>query len=177
MPQLIDLALNGGFMDGLKRHFNCHLLIGLLLATLLSTGCQKKCQQPSAQKLRTFIDQEFRVVETTDPNFRNLTNTNFIIMVFRINYAGEVFKVENNDRFNNPALIFNFDVNPSSQLIRLQYMTPASEEGGEAAPSGGVKTYEYELGREFNLVEQGTGYTYRMVPFTGVVRPDQECVF
>ena len=40
-----------------------------------------------------------------------------------------------------------------------------------------MKTYSYELDNEFRIREVGTGLRYRMVRFTGVVRPDEVCKF
>ena len=97
----------------------------LMLGAIATSACQKKCQQPGAA-LTTFTDQEFRLVNTTDPTVKSLTNTNFETITFFKNYTGEVHKVQNNERFNDPALVFNYNVDPVSKRIRLQFSTPPS---------------------------------------------------
>jgi len=152
----------------------------LVVCSLIQWGCQKKCQPPSQEAFKSFVDQEWRLVETTNPQIRDLTNTNFIIMTFGINFTGQVFKVVNNDRFDNPVLVFKYNVDPEQKLIRAVYSTPPPEgqEGETQTQSAGSPTeYFYKLGRGFELTETRTGFYYRMVPFAGVVKPDEKCIF
>ena len=165
------------------RRQRTHIIFLAVLAALsfMVAACQKKCQA-SGEPLKTFIDQELRVAETNDPSVKKeLTNTNFLIMVFKINYTGEVFRVENNDKYDNPVRLFRYNVDPQRKMLRIQYYEPPSEEspgdGTVGEPIGDVKTYSYELDKEFRIRESGTGLRYRMVPFTGVVRPDEVCKF
>lgn len=162
------------------KKFSATFLV-FLTGLMLVVGCAKKCQQPATEVFRTFIDQEWRLVETNNPQFGDLSNVTFITMTWKINFTGEVFKVENNDKFNTPALQFIYNVDVDQKLMKLQYKEPPSQgENGESSGGGNVGnvvTYRYALGRDLKLTESGTNYTYRYVPFTGVVRPDEKCTF
>lgn len=152
----------------------------LLALTLLLVGCQKKCQ-PEGEALRTFVDQEFRLVSSTDPQVKDLTNTNFQIMVFKVDFKGQIFRVENNTKYDSPAALFAYNVDPKKQILQIQYYKPPTEEapgdGTFGDKIGAVHTYRYELGKDFRLKEEGTPNSYRYVRFTGVVRPDEVCSF
>lgn len=164
------------------KHFCDRAWPVLLLLLAVTAGCQKKCQQ-NTETLRTFVDQEFRLVQSTDPETRkDLTNTNFLIMVFKIDYYGELYRVENNSKFNDPVLLLRYNPDPENKLIQVQFYEPPSETSVGPDPSlgkesGPLRTYRYSLSNELNLVESGTGYRYRYVPFTGVVKPDEICRF
>lgn len=150
------------------------------LSTLLVLGCQANCQ-PSSGPLGSLTEKEYRLVETSDPTVKNLTNTNFVTMIFHNNYTGEVHKVQDNNRFNNPALVFSFNIDPEQKKIKIQYTTP-QQEGQDGAKTGGEpvgnpKTYNYTLGSELKLVDATSGFSYRFVPFEGIVKPDQKCTF
>jgi hypothetical protein len=151
----------------------------------LATGCQMKCQQLTEQ-LTSLSDKELRMAETTDPTVRDLTNTNFITMSFFNNYTGEVHKVQNNNRFNAAALVFTYNVNPDQKTLKIQYSTPATEDNGSGSGSGGSsggdpvgnpKVYTYTLSNQLMLTDTTSGFTYRFVPFEGIVKPDQKCTF
>ena len=167
--------------------FTVHKKMGSMVFIMFTSlvmvvGCGAKCQPPVTTPFTTFIDQEWRVVESSNPQVaKDLSNVNFITMTFKINFTGAVNKVENNDKLNQAALTFIYNVDVDQKLIKLQYSSTAaaSQDGsaGAVTPVGSVVTYHYELKTDFKLTEQGTGYTYRMVPFTGVVRPDQKCTF
>jgi len=171
----------------MMKQLHIQAWFALLALAVALTGCQKKCQQNS-ETLRTIIDTEFRLVQSSDPQVSNLTNTNFVIMVFKIDYTGEMFRVENNSRFNDPVLIFRYNVDPQRKLIQVQYYELPTEESAAAAataggdpalgaPVGNPRVYQYNLSNELTLREQGSGFRYRYVPFTGVVKPDEICKF
>lgn len=122
------------------------------------------------------------MVESNDPALRTtLTKVNFFIMVFKINFTGQIFRVENNDRIDDPQREFGFDVDVDSKLIKVQYYFPkTTDEQGKEVPGekdGTPITYSYQLSRELRLTNTQTGYYYRLVPFMGVVKPDEKCEF
>lgn len=159
------------------RHLKNLSFLFVLALWGLMPACQKKCQQ-AGERLQTIIDKEFRLVQSNDPQVKDLTKTNFLIMVFRINFTGEVFRVENNDRYDNAVLTFKYNIDPERKLIRVQYYKPAGEEaeGAEVGEAQGkVHTYKYDLTNELKLNEGGMSYRY--VPFEGVVKPDEVCEF
>jgi len=43
--------------------------------------------------------------------------------------------------------------------------------------SNGVVQYDYSLKTNFELTDAQKGYYYRFVEFTGIVNPDEQCVF
>lgn len=151
----------------------------LMALVVFLPACQKKCQQ-NTERLTTFVDKEFRLVQTNDPQIsKDLTNTNFLIFSFKIDYTGQISRVEDNSRYNNPAKLMRYNVDPERKLIRVQYYDPPAENSNSAVgdPVGGVHTYTYSLSNEFVLREIGSSYGYRFVPFQGVVRPDDQCTF
>ena len=161
------------------------LLIPLLIL-LGVVACDKKCQAPAEQRYKTFVDEKWRLVETTDPDpgMKSLSNTNFLIMTFTKEYTVAVNRVENNKEFETPVLVGEYNVDPSRQLLNVVYQTPQAEpEGGESGTTtqATAKTsavqYVYDLSREFELYNNATGYYYRFVPYTGVVYPDNQCTF
>ena len=161
--------------------------LGSLMALILLVGtvaCQKKCQ-PTGQPLTGLTGTDFRLIDTNDPQFKTLTQTNFIIMNFDDRYKGNVYRVENNEKYDNPALTFEYNVDPTRKEIRLQYYKPAqaaASGGGQAAATpgdavGGVKSYTYHLGTGFEMHDENSTNYYRFVPFQGIVKPDDICTF
>ena len=145
-------------------------------------GCQKKCQPPAAQRFRFLRETPWRLVETNNPSqaYRNLTRTTFQIWEFRVNFTGDVKKVENNDEFDTPILEFKWNVDTASRILRIRFSTVDTGEGEEGQSTSevvGTTDYYYELSNELNLQEVRRGYTYRFVPFQGVVDPDNDCTF
>lgn len=163
----------------MRRQLRNAALFSLLSLVVWLPACQKKCQQ-NTQRLTTFVDQEFRLVQTNDPKIsKDLTNTNFLIFSFKIDYTGAVSRVEDNSRYNNPTSLIRYNVDPAQKLIKVIYYNPPEE--GSTSPLGEQigkeHIYQYQLGTEFLLREVGTPYGYRFVPFQGVVRPDDQCTF
>ncbi len=159
-----------------------------LLSVICFPACQQLCQQPG-QALTTITNQQFRLVSTTDPSVQNLSNTNFEIIQFSNNYTGSVFKVQNNEEFNTPALTFTYNVSPSTNQLSLTFSEPADNSGGGDGVStptqvGSPEMFQYNLTNELDLTAQGgcvsqggQPCTYRFVPFQGIVLPDQQCTF
>jgi hypothetical protein len=148
-----------------------------LTALFFAWGCgQKQCQVLTTVQ-KTFVDLEWRLVSTNDPGFYNaINNTNFLTAKWGNTYKGEVFKVENNQKYNTPVLTFAYNVDPTKKVIKMQYYT-TPEGGGDPVPSGDAKTYSYELGKDFVITDQTSGYNYRYIPFQAIVRPDDTCTF
>jgi len=183
-----ELDYGYGSMKITNQFFRTFFVQGVLLCLLLLLGaaCQKKCQQPRDTPFTTFTDQEWRLIESTSPKLnRSLNRSTFIIMVFRRNYTGEIFKVENNDRFEDPVQTFVYNIDPERKLIRVEYVQPqveGSQAEGENKNAStpiqeNVSEYLYELDREFKLTETSYSTYYRFVPFSGVVNPDSTCTF
>lgn len=151
-------------------------------------GCQKKrCQPPAEQALQTFIGTQWRLVQTTDPNpnYRALSNTNFFIMTFNRNFTGDFKRVENNDLYETPVATFIYNVDAANKHIAAEITeNTALANNGKATgttqtnPSPPARVdYNYTLTRELTLTATPSGFHYRFVPFTGVVDPDNQCVF
>lgn len=140
-----------------------------------SLGCGAKCQQPPSQPYTTITATDWRLVTTNNPQpqYKNISNTSTIILTFRANFQGEVDSLQDNNR--QPALGLTYSVqnsNSSSGQVKVSYF-PLSD----PSQGNGSTTYNYTLNTELDLVETGTGYTYRFVPFQGIVLPDQVCSF
>lgn len=146
--------------------------LGLVLAAVLILGgCQKKCQAPPEKPFETFVEQQWRVVESTNPVIGNdIDNYNFYIFYFGRDFEGTVSKVESNKPIETPVLTFSYDVDPKTKRLLIEYH-PLS--------GGDIQTqYIYNLGRDFEIDEKGGNQEYfRMVPFLGVVDPDKDCTF
>ena len=149
--------------------------IGLLLLLTLVTGCNKKCQQPAEAIPTSFtatdggVDQ-WRVAPGSQIGTLEVDNYNFLIFQFSTDFTGAVYEVNNNSQNETPSLTFVYDVDPDFNELLIEFQ-PVN---GEPVAS----TYKYDLGREFELVEQGGSGTYlRMIPFQGIVDPDKSCTF
>jgi hypothetical protein len=161
------------------------LVIGLSALLLVSTGCQKLCQQPATQAFTSITQTQWRLVSTTDPKVSpNLTNFTFLIWTFSTNFTGQILKVINNEQYNNPVFTFQFNVDPSSNIILIDYQTPATattNANGQATAGtptdNGTFQYTYSLNVTLDLNDTTEGYTYHFVPFEGVVNPDEACSF
>lgn len=152
-----------------------------------TTACDKKCQAPPEKPLTTFIGLEWRLVSTTDPGAtKNLSRFTFLILIFKLEFEGEIYKVENNKRFDSPVGFFKFNVQSegrSGSLFTVDIAPPPPDDGSGAntstttSQSKTVKRYEYEWGNRLNITESKTGYEYEYVPFTGIIDPDSTCTF
>jgi hypothetical protein len=173
---------------------NRHYILVLASISFLLVACQKKCQPPETEAFKTFTATKWRLVETTDPEFKKLNNTTFLVFEFKTDYTGQVNKVANNVQYETPVRTFIYNVELRAArggTLRVKYQDPAdlASEDGEEAPApgdvpslqgkagGDVVDYEYELGRQFELTDSQRGYYYRMVPMKGIVEPDNECTF
>lgn len=155
-----------------------------LLASALILGslaaCQRRCQPAAEQAFQNLSATEWRFVESSNPGFRELNNYNFLIMKFNDDFTGEVFTVRENRRLQTAQKVFEWNVDTNRESLTAAYSTPPVEGQEGATQSTSQPTivnYSYDLGRELKLREAGTGYTYRLVPFTGVVAPDNVCTF
>lgn len=146
----------------------------LILFSVLAIGCGKKCQQ-NTTLYKTVTATEWRLAETTDPALaQNLTKFNFLIAAFGKNFTGALYQVVDNEKKNNPAAPFTFNVSTADRQLEITYQ---SNETGEGIPSGTKVTYSYSVGYQLNLTNLATGHTYRYVPMQGVADPDSDCVF
>lgn len=158
------------------------LLMGALM--LLASACQKKCQPAATTNFKSVTAKQWRLVETTDPSpeFKKLTKTTFLIFTFDITYTGTVLKVLNNVKFNGPAQVFNYTIDPDSGKLRIEYKDPPAqtENQADAAPTddaGVIVDYAYDLGKELELSDSKAGYYYRFLPYEGTINPDDTCEF
>jgi hypothetical protein len=158
-------------------------------------ACQKKCQAPPVEPFKTVTEQQWRLVETSDPNpqFRTLSRTNFLIMTFKRNFTGDIKRVENNDLYETPVATFKYNVDSDLHRIRMEMMIVQASlptdkgggggteqqqsQGGQVSTQSSVIDYYYDLTREFALTGTQSGFYYRFVPFSGVVDPDSKCEF
>lgn len=150
---------------------------GIFLVTLaLAAGCQQLCQQPTATPYQNLDATTWRLVSTSDPSpaYQSLSKNTFLIMSFTIDFKGSVNKVVNNDQFDNPILTFEYNVDPSNNILVIQYTT--TDQGAQSGDAGTVQ-YNYTLSSELDLTDSTHGYTYRYIPFQGVVQPDSNCTF
>lgn len=167
-------------------------MVFLALGLALFLGaCQKKCQQPATEKFKTITGQEWRLIETNDPDkgFKGLNNTTFLIWSFSKNYTGSITKVLNNDKYDTPVFTLKYQIDPEQQLIRMLMEPTDSGAGASTDPAaGGTDTqaqpattadpvdYTYDLGRDLTLTDAHGRY-YHFVPFQGIVDPDNTCTF
>jgi hypothetical protein len=159
--------------------------VGMLSLILFATGCQKKCQQPAQQAFTSITQAQWRLVSTTDPKVSpNLTNFTFLIWSFSNNFTGQIVKVINNEQYNNPVFTFQFNVDPSANVILIDYQTPGqpttNAQGQQTAGSptdNGTFQYSYNLTASLDLYDSTEGYSYHFVPFQGIVNPDESCTF
>jgi hypothetical protein len=148
------------------------------------TGCQKKCQPPAVNAFKNLSETTWRAVETSNPKVQ-ITRFDFIELKFERDFTGSVIKVVANQEFaEQPIEVFTWAVPENTQgsgPLRIQYSTPGTDgsDGNAAAPPQVVSTedYYFSLGRELNLSETKTGYSWRFVPMTGIVDPDTNCTF
>lgn len=166
-------------------------LIKLIVLSLLLAGCQqKRCQAPPEQPFQTFVGTQWRLVSTTDPgpNFKTLTQTNFLIFTFNRDFTGDIKSVGNNAQSNVPIATLIYRVDSESRLIQAQItqntvtVPPAdgstpNETPQSVAPKSSTVNFNYTLSREFGLTDSRSGFYYRFVPFLGVINPDQQCTF
>jgi len=139
--------------------------LGLLL--LLTAGC-KRCQESPEVPFTTFVEQEWRLVETSDQAAsENLNCFTFMIFVLNRNFKGEIRPVINNEELEEQAITFDYRVFAEEKVIEI---TSLSQSSGE-----NVQYYQYDLGRDFTLTNTETGNFYRYVPFQGILDPDIDC--
>jgi hypothetical protein len=162
------------------------LLAFFVGAQFALTGCQKRCQQMATQAFTNLSQTEWRVVKTNNPNMKGLDNYSFITLKFNIDFTGELYNVSENRKSELPDKIFRWKADPAKRALAAAYTDPTeeSEEGTETQAGGEavLVNYRYSLGKELNLTETKTGYTYRLVPFSeefggGIIQPDQACTF
>ncbi len=148
------------------------LFIGALFTCLgiFTVSCNKKCQPPPEQPLKSITETEWRLVETTNSQLKtSLSKTSFPIFAFKPNNEGEIFDVQNNNRPDTADTLFDYLVNPEDGTLRISYRKTGTE------PSEGTAIdYRYDLGRDLELT-QTTGTYYRFVPFRGIINPDDTC--
>jgi hypothetical protein len=171
-------------MNTSRLRKNAQLLIGTLgigLGCVIS--CQQLCQPPGGP-FTTFTGQQWRLVSTTNPSITNLSNTDFEMIQFNVDFTGQINRVQDNQEITTPLYTFQYNVDPTSNTLKVQYTIPSGGgDGGTGSSSnlgnssGGIVTYTYQLGTNFVLTEQTTGFTYTFVPFQGVVLPDESCSF
>lgn len=158
----------------------------LILAplALMMVGCMKKCPVPK-ERQPNITATEWRLVETSDPDpdyQNNVSKFTFVIFRFGQDFNGDVKKVVNNTLYDAPIRTFAYDVEPSSNFLRVKYAFPEGAEKKDSTQSDSTSTgddpidYYYDLGRQLVLTSQ-EGYRYRFVPFTGILSPDEVCEF
>jgi hypothetical protein len=164
---------------------SAQLLVGtVLVAVGCLVSCQQLCQSPGGP-YTTFTGQQWRLVSTTNPSITGLSNTNFEMMQFAVDFTGSINRVQDNQEITTPLYTFQYNVDPTSNTLKVQYTIPTgggdgglgNSAGDVGNSSGGIVTYTYQLGTDFVLTEQTTGYSYTFVPFQGVVLPDESCTF
>lgn len=166
---------------GLKSVLMTFLGLGLVL---LLPACQKACQPPG-EVATTISNNPWRLIKTTNPEFKNNNRFTFIIMEFAKDFSGSVKKVVNNREFETPVSLLKYNVETDSGrsgTLRVAFSEVAGGgEGGSGEASAGEVTeitdYTYKVGRNFYLQEVKTGYTYEFVPYIGIVDPDSNCTF
>lgn len=138
----------------------------ILLTVIFISACDKKCQSPQQEPYKSITDTEWRMVETTSPNLnQNLSLTTFLIFRFGQAYSLDVFSIVNNVRNQEPDGSFMYDIDPENGIILTK-----------DKKTGDTKEFQYDLGKELELVESN-GIFYRLVPFKGIVKPDEQCTF
>ncbi|MFM8315597.1 MAG: hypothetical protein ACKOA8_15050 [Deltaproteobacteria bacterium] len=166
----------------LNFRFSPAIVLGLALISQLM-GCLKMC--PTSKERQTSVAATpWRLVETTDPELQeDLNNFSFLVFTFNQNFSGDIKAVVNNTQYDNPIRTFKYNIDPRGNLMRIQFAFAPGEDGGGAqsdsgAASGGdqVVEYSYKLGRSLELWRQD-GVYYRLVPFTGILSPDETCSF
>lgn len=170
------------------RIFRLASALSLLVGAQLLLGCQKKCQAPVEQAFTNLSQTEWRIVNSTNPGFKGLDNFTFLTMRFNRDFTGEVYFVNLNQKSETPDKIFKWKADPRTQQLATAYTDAPAEDAdpeAEAPPESteaNLINYKYTLGRELNLRETKTGYTYRLVPFDesfngGIIEPDSNCTF
>lgn len=151
---------------------------------LMMVGCMKKCQIPK-ERQTSVAATEWRLVETTDPDpdiQNNLSNFTFLIFRFGQDFQGDIKAVVNNTQFDTPFRTFQYEIDPQSKTLEIVYSNPTGENSGAEGqnsqqPSNEASVfYYYSLGRQLELTSS-QGYYYRLVPFTGILSPDDTCTF
>lgn len=158
-----------------------------LFALVFLPACQKRCQSSETQSIKSIVDTQWRLVETTDPEVKaTLNNYNFLILTFNRNNTGQVNRVVDNDQYETPVLQLVYAPNASQKTLRIQFSTVAGSVDDTQNQSlgtpgdAGTFDYQYALGGQLQMREIGSGsrsYYYRYVPFKGVVDPDTVCTF
>ncbi|NBX68300.1 MAG: hypothetical protein EBR01_04970 [Proteobacteria bacterium] len=151
---------------------------------LMMVGCMKKCQIPK-ERQTSVTATEWRLVESTDPTpliQQNTDKYSFFVFRFGQDFTGDVKVVNGNKQFDTPFQTFEYYIDPQSKTLEVAYSNPTGDNGGtegqntQQSSSGGSMFYYYSLGRELELTSN-QGYYYRLVPFTGIVSPDDTCEF
>lgn len=147
----------------------------LFLVALTPLACGRQCQPATeTQSFRSLVETPWRLVQSSDPQVsRNLTNFNFLILTFGRNNTGDIKRVVDNDQFETPVQTLVWVPDVASGTLRIQYTSAGSSQAGDA----GTFDYRYTLNRQLEMIDIGKGYTYRYVPFRGIVDPDTVCSF
>ncbi len=163
------------------------LPLALLLTSFFwGVSCGRKCQQSDPTPLKTITGTEWRLIRTSNPQMsEEVNNYTFIIMQFRTDFEGSVFRVINNKRYDNPVFVFDYNVESRGRngYLRVEYSTVPSGDPNTDAATTSPSTekfpgdYEYVLSSKLTLTETNTGYTYEFVHFLGIVDPDNNCTF
>jgi hypothetical protein len=163
------------------------LKIGLLLLGMAwwVIGCAKKCPIPT-ERQTSVSGTAWRLVETNDPDFAgDLNNFSFAVFTFKQDFKGDVKVVINNTQYDSPVRTFVYNIDPNQRVIRIQYAFPSgadAQDGSSGSDSGSdssgdnILDYYYSLGRTLELTSS-QGFSYRFVPFTGILSPDDTCTF
>lgn len=173
-------------MNTLRRRF--FALVTLTLLWVAGPACQRKCQPPSDERPTTITANPWRLVDTNDPTLAKAnTKYTFYVISFAQDFSGDMKKVVNNREFETPinTLKYNLETdNGRSGFMRVAYFEVGAgaegDIGGEvqaASEPSQTVDYEYTLTRELNLTASRSGYSYRFVPYVGIVDPDNNCTF
>ena len=140
---------------------------------LVGVRCAKRCQGQPSKPITSITETEWRLAETNNSQMKvSLSTTTFPIFSFKQNYEGEVFSVINNNRPDSPDILLQYQLDPDQQILRIGFKSPGQDDSQLQ-----VIDYSYSInGYELELTEPNGQY-YRMVPFTGVVSPDDNCTF
>ena len=163
----------------LKALISLKPLVALLAIITLSGCLAKKC--PIPQERQKSITLAWRLVATDDPDFNGLNKYTFPIFTFNQDFTGDVKVVQNNTQYENPVRLLNYDIDSEQKLLRIQFSFPNGSGSSSSTNSGNernndIREYSYQLGRTLELVRDD-GTFYKLVPFTGILSPDDICEF
>ncbi len=147
----------------------------LFLIALAPLACGRLCQSGTeTQSFRSLAETPWRLAQSSDPQVsRTLTNFNFLIVTFARNNTGDIKRVLDNDQYETPVQTLVWVPDVANGTLRIQYTSAGSTEAGDA----GTFDYRYTLNRQLEMTDKATGYTYRYVPYKGIVDPDTVCTF